>query len=242
MTLFKRKLLSLILVLFIAGCIEKDELTLPVKVYFKVGISSDISLKTKYLNLFECRVGIQGIQFEGKREAGGDIFFETVSTLNMPTLTFLQPIIISDFDIPQGIYNSMKWDISMKCIDTEGLIDDNDEKSSCADILISGEYTYLDGSVIPFIFALSEQVQISVCAYDLYGNSKIALSENKEYEATVLITPENAFNSIPRESFEKAGISDESGYPKIIISSSKNVDLYEFLLNRIFNSAKVIVK
>jgi hypothetical protein len=242
MTLFKRKLLSLILVLFIAGCIDKDELTLPVKVYFKVGISSDISLKTKYLNLFECRVGIQSIQFEGKREAGGDIFFETVSTLNMQTLSFLQPIIISDFDIPQGIYNSMKWDISMKCIDTEGLIDDNDEESSCIVILISGDYTYMDGSVIPFIFAISEPVQFSVLAYNLYGDSEIALSVNKEYEATVLITPENAFNSIPRQSFEKAGISGEIGYTKIIISSSNNEDLYEFILNRIFQSAKVIVK
>ena len=44
----KINLLSISLVLFITGCIEKDELTLPVKVDLMIGISEDSS-KDEYL-------------------------------------------------------------------------------------------------------------------------------------------------------------------------------------------------
>jgi hypothetical protein len=240
MTHYKIKLVIITLILFIAGCTEKDELTLPVKVYFKIGISPDNSLNTEYLDFTKCQIGIQSIQFEGKREAGTDIFFETDPNMNLQTLSFTQqPLIISIFNIPQGIYNYMKWDISMKCIDTEGLIDDH---YPCIGIVISGDYTSLDGSKIPFIFAIDEPELFSVRSYDPNDNSTIVLSVNKEYEATVLFAPEKAFSSISRESFEEAEISGDSGNPKIIISSSKNKGLYMILSYRIFQSAEVVVK
>jgi hypothetical protein len=106
MTLYKIKVASVILILFMAGCREKDDLTLPVKVYFKIGISPENSLNTEYLHFTDCKIGIQRIQFEGKREAGTDIFFETDPNMNLQTLSFAQqPLTISVFNIPQGIYN-----------------------------------------------------------------------------------------------------------------------------------------
>jgi hypothetical protein len=79
-------------------------------------------------------------------------------------------------------------------------------------------------------------------SYDPYDNSKLVLSANKEYEANLLFAPEKGFNSLTQKSFEKAEISEKSGYPKIIISSSKNEKLYELLLYRIFQSAEVVAK
>jgi hypothetical protein len=136
----------------------------------------------------------------------------------------------------------MKWDISMKCIETEGLIGDRDESYPCIGIVISGNYKSSDGSVIPFIFAIDEPEQFSVISSDPDGNSRIVLSVKKEYEATVYFAPERAFSAISRESFEEAEISGYGEHPNIIISSSSNQDMYEILLYRIFLSASVIVK
>jgi len=242
MKLYKLQLVGLALILFMTGCKDKDELTLPVRVHFKIGISQDALLKSEYLDFAECQIGIKSIRFEGKREAGTDIFFETDSKVNFQTLSFLQPIVISVFDIPQGIYNYMKWDINMKCIRTDGLIDDHFEYTPCIGIVISGSYESLDGTVIPLVFAIDQPEQFNIRANDPYGDSKIVLYVNKEYEATVLFAPDYAFHAISRESLEEAEISGDIGHRKIIISSSQNENLYEILLYRIFQSARVVVK
>lgn len=236
---FRLVLVSLIFILITSGC-KKDELTLPVKVYFKIGISHETSID--YLDFKECQIGIHNIIFEGKREAGGDIFFETDYKVNLPTLSFLQPAIISDFDIPQGIYNYMKWNISLKCIDTGGLIEPRDENLPCIGVVISGEYTSLTGSVIPFIFALDQPEKLSVQAYPPLDKPHIVLSVDKEYEATILFDLGKTFNPISRESFEKAEMTGDIGNQKIIISSLNNKSLYQILSYRIFQSAEAIVK
>jgi hypothetical protein len=243
MTINKLKVAIVILLLTFTGCSEKNDLTLPVRVSFKIGISHEELLSAQYLDFSECQIGIQRIRFEGKREAGGDVFFETDPAMNLQALSFTeQPATISVFDIPQGIYNIMRWDISMKCIDTEGLIDDRDESYPCIGIIITGNYKSLDGSVIPFIFAIDRPELFSVMSFDPDGNSSIVLSVNKEYEAIVYFAPEKAFSAISRTSFEEAEISDNIMQPMIIISSSMNVDLYQILLYRIFLSASVVVK
>jgi|WetSurSiteA1Bulk_404760.scaffolds.fasta_scaffold00804_9 hypothetical protein len=242
MALSKINLVIIILILFISGCTEKDELTLPVGISLKIAISIDNSLNTEYLDFTNCQIGIQSVRFEGQREAGGDVFFESDFKQNFQTISFLQPIVISDFDIPQGVYNYMKWDISMKCLDTDGLIDPRDESHPCIGIVFSGEYETLDGSVIPFILAIDEPEKFTVIACDPDDNPTIVLSVNKRYEATVLFAPEKAFSSISRESFEEAEISVVNYNPKIVISSTENEDLYMILLYRIFQFAKVVIK
>jgi hypothetical protein len=240
---FKIKRILTILILLIAGCSDKDELTLPVRVYFKIGISTDESLKAEYFDFTECLIGIQKIRFDGKREVGKDFFFETDPKINLQTISFTQePTTICAFDIPQGVYNYMKWDLSMKCIEAEGLIDENTEDHPCKGIIFTGNYKSLDGSVIPFIFAVDEPEEFYVLSGDPDGNSNIVLSVDKEYEATVFFDPERAFSAISRQSFENAEISGDALHPKIIISSSKNKYLYEILIYRIFVSASVLVK
>jgi hypothetical protein len=240
MTLCKTKLVIITLILFIAGCSEKDDLTLPVKVYFKIGISPEEYSDT-YLGFFEGHIGVQKIQFEGKREAGGDIFFETDPKMNLQTLFFRKLInpVISDFDIPQGIYNYMKWDINLKRI-----VIDNYTDSLSIGLVISGHYRYLDETAIPVFIYIDDTEQFSVRSDDSGGNSQIVLSVNKDYyEAILELAPGYAFSSISRESLEEAAdISRDRGHSAIMISSSENEDLYEKLLYRIEQSAKIIFK
>jgi hypothetical protein len=236
-------LVGVILLILISGCTKKDDLTLPVKVHFKIGISQNNSLINEYLDFSDCRIGIQNIKFEGKREIGTDIYFETDPEIYFQSISLAQdPTQICTFDIPQGVYNSMKWDLSMICLETDELAEDQDVSWPCVGIIISGYYTYLNGSVIPFIFAIDAPEQFRVISHDPEGNSSITLSVNKEYEAIVYFAPAKAFGAISRESFETAKISGDSLNPVIIISSSENTSLYEILIYRIFLSASVLVK
>jgi len=242
MKLFKVRLAGLILLVLISGCSKKDDLTLPVKVYFKIGVAQNSSYNAEYFVFNECEIGIQSIRFEGKREAGGDIYFETDSKMNLQPITFLQPVQVSVFDIPQGIYYYMKWDLTMKCINPEGLTDGRDESDPCIGITVSGNYMTTYGGSIPFVLAIDEAEQFDVSASDPDGNSLIALSVDREYEATVLFDPEYAFHIISREVFETTEVLNVNGIPTIIISSHKNTDLYMILLYRIFQNVTISVK
>jgi len=244
---FKIRLAGIILILFFPSCTEKDELTLPVNVDFMISIS-DNSSGDEYLSFTGGVIGVQKIGFEGKRDAGEDIFFETDPKMNLPQLTFgtyAQPASISDFDIPQGIFNYMKWDINLKKIVIDELNDDDDDgddDSLYTGLAILGTYSYQSGVSIPIILAIDNAEQFSVRSFDPEGNSTIVLSVEKDYDAVLLLDPGYSFHSISRESIEEAETSDDSGTEVILISSEENEDLYEVLLYRIAQSAKVIVK
>lgn len=239
----KIRLAGLIALLLVTGCVRKDDLTLPVKVFFKFGILRDYKASKEYLEFTGCKIGVQQIGFEGSREAGGDIYFTSDPSLNLQTLSFNQePVTISEFDIPQGVYESMKWDITLKCVDAVGLTDGRDESYPCISIVFTGNYTSLNGSVIPLILDIDKPEIFRILASDPGGEPIIVLSVDKEYEAIVWFTPELAFSVISRQSLEVAEISGGSTNPRIIISSRINEELYEILLYRIIQSASVIVK
>jgi len=243
----KIKLLLITLILFLAGC-QKDDLTLPVRVSLKIRYFSDNIWDYDFT---EGQISIKRIEFEGIREAGGNVFFETEPDINFPALEFgQQPEIISDFDIPQGVYNHMRWDIYLKKIVTDELINDNVTDSLNAGLVIKGyfetwmydwDYYEITTDSIPFIFAVDDTEQFGVRSYDTYINSRIVLSENKDYEAILWLNLSYAFRSIGIVSFMEAVISGDSEHPVVIISSSKNKDLYMIILDRIFRNAKVII-
>lgn len=249
MNIFRIKLVILTLVIILTGCTKKDEFTLPVTVNLKIDISPD-TYGDNYLNFTDGIIGIQKIQFEGKRETGGDIFFETDPEINFPSIlfdSFDQTAQITDFDIPQGIYYYMKWNFALKEVVINEIADDDDDDDDDADspkagFAIYGSYSYLNGTAIPVIFAVDKTEMLGVNSYSSDGTSSIVLSINKDYEAVLLFDPALAFHSISRESLEEADVSDDNGSEIILISSDENDDLYQILLYRIFQSAKVFVK
>jgi hypothetical protein len=254
MDTYKLKLVIITLILFIAGCEkQKDELTLPVRTHLKIYFIQPQE-EYGYITFTEGQIGIQRIQFEGQREAGGDIFFETDPQTNLPALLFSSPppVIVSDFDIPQGIYNSMKWNIELKRIVTDELTVNDDTDSLNTGFAIKGWYTYWIWSSdpeefpidvnIPFIVAIDDTEQFGFRSYDPDHNSRIVLSENKDYEAILSLNLPYAFAPISQESFEKADISGDSLHPRIIISRNENEELYNIILDRLAESSFVLIK
>jgi hypothetical protein len=237
-----------------AGCTKKDDLTRPVRIRFKIGFTTPdpdayggIYDSDGFFRFREGLIDIQKIHFEGKREAGEDVFFETDPEINLPTMEFgAQPALISDFDIPQGIYDIMEWGITMKKMMTDKLIVYDDTDSLDIGLVIKGTFSVFmvapgDYS-IPVLFAIDDTEQFSFKSYPRYGDPKIVMSEDRDNEAILYLDPYYAFDPISRESIEEAEISsDRFGEPIIIISSNKNKQLYENLLYRISQSAKVRV-
>jgi hypothetical protein len=249
----KMKLVSIILILFFSGCTEKDELTLPVRIHFKIWFKQrepDFVAYpyAEYFSFSEGQIGIQSISFEGKREAGEDVFFETDPKISIPTVEFgEQPGSISDFEIPQGIYNYIRWGISLKKIMSDELIDDNDLDSLHTGLVIKGYFNKiwwnLDGygvadstSAIPFVLTIDDIEQFSCISVNSNSGFGRGLSENKDYSAYMLLDLVYAFESISGESID---ISGDILHQKIMISSRENKDLYTIILHRIATSTKV---
>jgi hypothetical protein len=234
------------MILFISGCIkEKDELTLPVRI--KLNIASLALLEDYYLSAYQGKIGIQSIQFEGKREAGEDIFFETDPKMNLQTLQFSSnPTKILEFDIPQGIYNYMKWDVTLKRIMTEELNNVDDADSLRIGLVIPGSYWSESDEweiiIRPFIFAIDDTELLSFKSTGIDGSSSIVISNNKTYEITLLLDLVYTFGSAGWETFEEAEITDVNGQQIILITSDKNKNLYENFLYRINQSTKVFIK
>ena len=239
---YKTILLIITLILLISGCREKDDLTLPVKVFLEIGLSQDNSMIPDYLGFTEGSINIKNISFEGARESGGNVFFETDFRKNVGEVKFSQkPSLISAYDLPQGIYNFMKWSVTLY----DG--DDFDYTIEVPPgIVLSGYYRYLNGTEIPLTF-FYEVVWEMMPGFSIYsknpdGNSKIALSVDNTYMALVLFKPEAAFMEILRDSLEEAEVVGEGEHGKLIISSKHNKHLYELISYKIFQCARIVVK
>lgn len=243
MALNRIKTAGLILVLLTTGCTEKDDLTLPVQVNLKMGIKEDSQAGNQYIDITGCRIAIYKIRFDGTREAGGSVFFETDPSANLQPLDFSEnPATVSTFDLPQGIYDGMRWDISLKCLDDIGIDDGRHDGYPCLGILLSGNYTYLDGSVVPFVLAIDKPEQFRVTASNPDGYSTIVLSVGTVYDAIVYFSAYETFRSINRLLLEEAIVSGTTEEPIMIISSVQNGEMYKVLLFRLLLSTNIIVK
>jgi len=251
------KLVCIILILFISGCTKKDELTLPVKIHLKIGsnlekeewvdIPGDPFFEYAGFEFTSNRIAVQKILFEGIREAGGDIFFETDPEIDSLTLPFKNRYeSISDFDIPQGIYNTFKWDIRLKKLEINELIDNDDTASLNTGLIIKGNYYHVWWSmedpfeedsayVIPFILAIHDTEMFS------FIKSNIVLSESKDYVVNLLLDFAYAFDSISSKSFEEAEISGDGLNQRVIISKGKNKYWYDTILNRLRLESRLYV-
>lgn len=271
MRTFGTKLAIFLLLCALSGCRkEKDELTLPVSVDFKmalkVGISADSSLNDEYLKFNRCELGLDRITLTGKREVGKDILFRTRPSLDFSKLFSTlgkEPIQLYLFAIPQGTYKEIKWHIyiswavgvnslldlgcTIKEINEAGFEDVSPDGAmfpvyAGPSILVLGTYEFLDGSVVPFVFAHDTPLEIAALTYDAEGSSRIVLSVDKEYESTLSINLEYAFHSLSREAFEHAEISGEGKNQVIIISQGKNEELFESLISQNFISAIATIR
>lgn len=251
MMLPRLKITCIILILAAAGCTDDNVLKLPVQT--KV-VMRFLPLDQGIYGEFEevgihgsmCRIGIQSIAFEGMREVGDDVFFNMEPGIDLLINDFINSRAdITDFELPQGIYNNIRLDYHLQTINHEEWIPADESVTQEIGLIIEGEvYHYWWNSdpfmidslhLFPFVFMIDRTEQF------LFRSTQDAVVKQPDCQILLLFDLDKAFQSIDPNSFEEAEISGDEDHPKIIISSKKNRDLYEILLYRLGMSTRMIV-
>ncbi|NSW94748.1 MAG: hypothetical protein HPY62_08595 [Bacteroidales bacterium] len=263
MSRFRIKIAIVVLTLCLTGCTERDELKLPVTIQFMMQFQQPVMqwhyeptiTVTELFNVDECLIGIRGIQFEGKREAGEDVFFETdpeITLINIRLTDPMTPATITYFEIPQGIYNYIKCEIFLRDILSGGSVGSNDIDFLNAGFIIKGKFEkkyFTDDDFvpspedysIPFIMSIDDAEILNLSFSPEYNSGKIVIDRNKQYVAILYLDLNHVFKSISSESIENAEMTGEGSNRTVIISSEKNKNLYENLLFRLGQSSTVII-
>jgi hypothetical protein len=237
MTFYQIKVGLLILLLLFTGCIkkEKDEITLPGKIMLKISLAYHGPYVYPEIG---GSMGIKSIRFEGKRDAGEDVFFETNPETIFPTLDIGTGGFISDFDIPRGVYNYMKMEIDMKRIVTKPL-NDLELDSLNIGLYFVGKYDYGYGDPIeplPFFFTIDDTVKLS---FRSEVNQKFVLSD-EESGVSLLLDPFAVIQQIGQDVIENLEPSGHVGHQIILISNNNNKGMHAYILSQICQTARII--
>ncbi len=199
------------------GCMPDDELSAPVNVNLHMAMGANTP-GISYLDFHNTAIAVQQIKFYGVREEGSDIFFDSQPTVpfGIYAIGKNQAVTAIDaFDIPQGVYNQMRWEIQTREIDDdyyeEYFDEELDEYVDVDDfgIIIEGKYTRLDGSEILLFIAIDRTEMLLMETSDTGGNSQLSLLSGKNYNVQLEINPYVAIENIERYLLELAATNDD---------------------------------
>lgn len=232
--------LSLILSLStLFGC-DKDELTHPVKVNFSINIDQATNTQS-YLTLSKSVFCVGTISFIGLRQQGGDVHFDTKPGVTHGTIIINvgQPEkYVTYFDLPQGVYNYMGWDLSLSEIDDDIFEDENIDSDDFGMVII-GSYTKINGEVLPIYFAISPEEKFSCETTNSDNTTPVSIVKDKTYNMLVEMNPAEAIEGISRDYFEQAIVeNEEDDVRHILVSSESNISLYQLFLFRMEKTIK----
>ncbi|HSV88486.1 MAG TPA: hypothetical protein VLH61_07570 [Bacteroidales bacterium] len=237
----------LIVLLFgaLSACIGPGGENEPVRVNFDSRF--DIRTQTPaYFSFSRAILSINSIRFQGIRQAGNDVAFSTRPDLPVGVYVFtpsdfLKPV--TWFDIPEGVYNSMRWEIILNPLDDDFGNDDDDAFSfEGYGFIIEGHYTRIDGTRVLMIFALEEDELLRLQTVDLQGQTTITLIVDRQYSIELLINPFNIMGGIPRSMLEQAELDVENGYSYLLISPHNNEELYNLMILRLAMELRAVIK
>ncbi|WP_430812139.1 MULTISPECIES: hypothetical protein [unclassified Carboxylicivirga] len=244
----KHYLLHTLFTLLMFSSCQKDEFTYPVAVKMEIAIAEG---NASHLNFTHGYILFDQITFEGQRRQGEDVYFATRSDDEIGPVYFQygDKVRVKDFDIPQGIYSSMRWRFELEDMDDIG--DDTDSSNydevdenllDEGGLLLVGSYRALDGTVLPLYIVVDdgELLVADTKGGDSYGD--ITLSTENTYNACLVLDPYYALQAVAPESLEAAERSDNDGVEYIEISEDENEALFEIILYRLQNSISVVIE
>ncbi len=265
------KISGIILITGIAGCTDdpEDDLKLPVRTEVTLGFlgeypggpgTSGINEEGNQFELTGCTVGIQRIEFEGIREAGDNVIFETDPAMNLPVIEFngchsYIPELgygepphfvfdgcwesISEIELPQGVYKYIRIDIYLSDI-SNGNVSGNVEVDPLnSGILITGNFIHHwpwnseEWWILDKITSYRIVFAIDSGEKFIFRSMWEAVFKQPERDIFLALDIMGAFDRISYKSIQEAEITENGEFQEIIISSKTNKDLYEILLYRL---------
>lgn len=237
----KKGLFATVIALFflslLPGC-TKDPLTEPAKVFFdfemitleegnlKNNPPSDIPAGK--LSVSHGNLAIESIEFDGRRDQGKDVFF--VSDLPRPLLIDLESGSSNQdmsFDIPQGIYNRVEFNLSLG----------GDEEIP---LVLNGSIKKGNISEIPLRFEYNIREQLRINAKSAKQEEKIVLRKDTPSTARIVVDARSIFQLVNMSVLQNANISVLEGEEMILINLENNSEIFSSLANRIEKSFSII--
>jgi hypothetical protein len=222
------------------SCI-KDENTHPVRLSVSVNITEQYKTSDT-LSFGKGEIIIKEVQFEGKREAGENYSFNSETGKEYgPKYFYAQSANLESialFDIPQGIYTLMKWRFEL----SDGLerLESEDDNNETPGLIIHGNYIKHNGEKLEVRIEIDPFESFECQTISPTGEKKINVISGKVYNAVLSFDPYFAFRAISTDSLEDADYSDDDKPPLLLISSDSNEELYEIILFRLQQSAKIV--
>jgi hypothetical protein len=222
-------------------CVDVD-LNNPVKVDVEFYLEEN-PLTISYLTFNKAIIAFDKVRFYGVRDVGNDIVFS--SRPGFPFGTFVihaaqNTAYITYFDIPQGVYNLMRWDIELMEIDDD-IYDDEYVDSDDFGLIFEGTYTRLNGQTV-LLFIAVDPAALSFETVNAIGNNSIVLDSQMDYTVSLELNPYLAMQGISRSLLEQAETDSEDGVEFIEISSDENEDLYNLVLFRLEKTFKAVLR
>ncbi len=245
----KGRILFIVLsALLISGACSKDPLTQPSNVSFEFTMNGfDLSDDKANIILTDPQsnnpgtpgasnhfiidhgtLTIASLEFEGRREQGQDVFFESdlgqAIVANLSDGTTSVPV---RFDIPQGVYNRLEVVLNLG---------ENEQ----APLVLHGRLTKgpMQDYPVRFEYRFTERVRIKGRGRQ---NQQIVLQADKQSLARIELQAENLFRLINMGMIMNATIVNEGGQDVILIDNTNNLPIFNMIANRLSNSFSLII-
>ncbi len=236
------RVLFFMLVAIIPSC-GSDEND-PVRVNFDVRFELNTQ-QPAHFSFSRLAVSIHSLRFVGTRQTGNDVVFNTrpgqaVGFFDLNPSRFLVPV--TWFDIPEGVYNSMRWELATRAMDDDIYHDDDPFSLDDYGMVIFGSYTRVNGAFTNLIIALDPADVLKFDSFNAQNQLPVTLIFGNTYSAEVVINPFAIMGAVPRSMLEQAEFSEEDEGFYLVISSDENEDIYSLLLLSLSRNLRVIVK
>ncbi len=243
MKALKNNILFLLVLLLLLTSCEKDEHTLPAKVNFefelisydygeisKTGTVSDKSQGNLEVNHGTLNIG--SIEFDGRREQGKDIYFESNFSeavfANLSTGQCSKPI---SFDIPQGVYKFIE--INLNLLDNNG-----------APLMLEGTLRrgmpFEDDILIRFEYPIAERIRIK--AEPKNNTGSIVIKKDVTSTFTIKVDAGVVFRFVNMNMLMNAEIFTFEEEKTIIINQEKNNDIFNLIASQVEKSFTAVFK
>ncbi len=266
-------IVSILALFLMQACviIPDDDLSKPVEVDLHVGWENN-NTGISYIGFSKLLININRVNFYGTRQEGSDIFFDATPPApnnNIVLASGDNSVRIESFDLPQGIYTQLKWELTTGVVERGFLLDefglaytDIVDEIPGKGMILSGFYQRQNGEQNLVFIAIDNNDLYSFFSSHLGDGSSAVLSPNN-YLFSLFFKPYTAIETIERSAWENAdtdelefddddddddkkfGILDDDEDDKIeyiLISSDNNSDLYERILFRLKNNLISIIE
>lgn len=263
-----KRFLSFIFILTVLSSCDEENLSLPTPVNLTF-IAEPLQTLNDNVIVDRVEINISGLEIEGTRDAGGNVFLERQFNQEEAYIDLRSQINNKiSIDIPQGIYNNLKFRLNFQRDEeereeitdelTEWLEGDEDKTAEeraedLGDIieeyledvnpaLLFTATANRNGTTFKVIMPLNDPVIFEIPYINNDGERNISLIKDQKQEFELVFNPDYWFSITSFESLNNAqkGIIEEEEY--VFLHKQVNSALYSLIIGRIEESTVVRTK